>query len=84
MHCTHYVFIKAIYRNCNSGHTSSPSGKHRQKKSGRGRPTASFVASVITAVTRTENKRPALKEAISNYQAKHNMNILTRQTNIGI
>ena len=41
-------------------HTSFPSGKHRQKKSGRGRPTAFFIESVITPVTRTENKRPAL------------------------
>lgn len=36
-----------------------PSGKQRQKKSGRGRPTAFFIASVSTAVTRTEYKRPA-------------------------
>lgn len=41
-------------------HTSFPSGKQRQKKSGRGLPTAFFIESVITAVTRKENKRPAL------------------------
>lgn len=42
-------------------YTSIPSGKQRQKKSGRGLPTASFIASVITPVIRTENKRPAEK-----------------------
>ena len=39
-------------------HTPFPSGKHRQKKSGRGRPTASLIASVITPVISTENRRP--------------------------
>ena len=34
--------------------------QQRQKKSGRGRPTAFFIASVMTAVTRMENKRPAI------------------------
>ena len=38
--------------------TAFPSGKHRQKKSGRGRPTASFMASVRTADIRTAKKRP--------------------------
>lgn len=41
-------------------HTSFPSGKQRQKKSGRGRPTAFFIASVTTPVISTANKRPAL------------------------
>jgi len=41
-------------------HTSFPSGKQRQKKSGRGLPTAFFIASVMTAVISTENKRPDL------------------------
>lgn len=41
--------------------TSFPSGKQRQKKSGRGRPTASLIASVITAVISTANNRPALQ-----------------------
>lgn len=41
-------------------YTSFPSGEQRQKKSGRGRPTAFFIASVMTAVISTENKRPAL------------------------
>lgn len=40
-------------------HTSFPSGKQRQKKSGRGRPVASFIASVIIAVISTANRRPA-------------------------
>jgi len=39
--------------------TPIPSGKQRQKKSGRGRPTASLIASVKTAVISTENKMPA-------------------------
>lgn len=38
--------------------TPIPSGKQRQKKSGRGRPTASFIASVMTPVISTENKSP--------------------------
>lgn len=38
--------------------TPLPSGKHRQKKSGRGRPTASLIASVITPVMSTEYRRP--------------------------
>jgi hypothetical protein len=38
--------------------TPFPSGKQRQKKSGRGRPTASLMASVKTAVIKTENRRP--------------------------
>lgn len=38
--------------------TPVPLGKQRQKKSGRGRPTPSLIASVITAVTNTENRRP--------------------------
>lgn len=46
-------------------YTSFPSGKQRQKKSGRGRPTASFIASVNTAVIKTENSKPALT---SNFQ----------------
>lgn len=40
-------------------HTSSPSGKQRQKKFGLGRPTASLIASVMTPVMRTEYNRPA-------------------------
>ncbi|GER43877.1 thermolysin [Striga asiatica] len=39
--------------------TPLPSGKQRQKKSGRGRPTASLIASVRTAVISTEKSRPA-------------------------
>jgi hypothetical protein len=39
--------------------TGTPSGKQRQKKSGRGRPTASLTTTVRTAVMRTENRRPA-------------------------
>lgn len=38
--------------------TPFPSGKQRQKKSGRGRPTPSLIASVKTAVIKTENRRP--------------------------
>lgn len=38
--------------------TPTPSGKQRQKKSGRGRPTASFIASVITPVMSTEKRSP--------------------------
>lgn len=38
--------------------TGLPSGKQRQKKSGRGRPTPSLIASVITAVISTEYKIP--------------------------
>ena len=38
--------------------TPLPSGKQRQKKSGRGRPTPSLIASVITPVTSTEYRRP--------------------------
>lgn len=38
--------------------TPLPSGKQRQKKSGRGLPTASFIASVITPVISTENNKP--------------------------
>lgn len=38
--------------------TGMPSGKQRQKKSGRGRPTPSLIASVITAVISTEYKIP--------------------------
>lgn len=34
--------------------TAWPSGKQRQKKSGRGRPTASFTPSVIIADSNTE------------------------------
>jgi len=41
--------------------TGIPSGKQRQKKSGRGRPTPSLIASVKTAVISTENRRPADK-----------------------
>jgi hypothetical protein len=41
------------------GFTGLPSGKQRQKKSGRGRPTPSLIASVITAVISTEYKIPA-------------------------
>ena len=49
-----------VYRNSKfRKHTSFPSGKQRQKKFGRGRPTAIFIASVMTAVTKTEYKRPA-------------------------
>jgi hypothetical protein len=40
------------------GFTGLPSGKQRQKKSGRGRPTPSLIASVITAVISTEYKIP--------------------------
>lgn len=40
-------------------HTSLPSGKQRQKKSGRGRPTPFLMASVITAVISMANKSPA-------------------------
>lgn len=39
-------------------HTAFPSGKQRQKKFGLGLPTASLIESVITPVTRTENRRP--------------------------
>jgi hypothetical protein len=39
--------------------TGTPSGKQRQKKSGRGRPTPSLIASVKTAVIAIENRRPA-------------------------
>lgn len=45
--------------------TSTPSGKHRQKKSGRGRPTAFLIESVMTPVISTANKRPALRFYIS-------------------
>lgn len=38
--------------------TSFPSGKQRQKKSGRGLPTPSLIASVITEVISTEKRRP--------------------------
>ena len=38
--------------------TPFPSGKQRQKKSGRGLPTPSLMASVITEVISTENRRP--------------------------
>jgi hypothetical protein len=38
--------------------TAIPSGKQRQKKSGRGRPTASLIASVRTPVMSTENRMP--------------------------
>lgn len=38
--------------------TPFPSGKQRQKKSGRGLPTPSLIASVITEVISTENNRP--------------------------
>lgn len=41
--------------------TSIPSGKQRQKKSGRGRPVASFIASVMTPVIKTENNSPAIR-----------------------
>jgi hypothetical protein len=39
--------------------TAIPSGKQRQKKFGRGRPTASLMASVRTPVINTENRMPA-------------------------
>jgi hypothetical protein len=39
--------------------TGTPSGKHRQKKLGRGRPTPSLIASVRTPVMSTENRMPA-------------------------
>lgn len=42
----------------NGNSTSFPSGKQRQKKSGRGLPTASFIASVITPVNKTEKRSP--------------------------
>jgi hypothetical protein len=42
--------------------TSFPSGKQRQKKSGRGRPTASLIASVRTAVISTEYSMPVFKK----------------------
>lgn len=45
--------------------TPIPSGKHRQKKFGRGRPTASLIASVMTPVNRTEKRRPKLQLYIS-------------------
>lgn len=41
-----------------TGLTPIPFGKQRQKKSGRGRPTPSFIASVRTPVISTENSRP--------------------------
>lgn len=41
-----------------SKNTAFPLGKHRQKKSGRGRPTASFIASVRTEVMSTEYSNP--------------------------
>jgi hypothetical protein len=41
--------------------TAFPSGKHRQKKSGRGRPTASLTESVMTAVIKTAKKRPEIE-----------------------
>lgn len=47
---------RVIYKNGQP--TPLPSGKQRQKKSGRGRPTPSLITSVITAVMRTENRRP--------------------------
>jgi hypothetical protein len=40
-------------------YTAFPSGKQRQKKFGRGRPTASLIASVRTPVINTENRIPA-------------------------
>lgn len=43
----------------NGINTSFPSGKQRQKKSGRGRPTAFFIAFVITEVTKAEYRRAA-------------------------
>ncbi|KAK8939607.1 hypothetical protein KSP40_PGU002793 [Platanthera guangdongensis] len=43
----------------NGSLTSFPSGKHCQKKSGHGRPTASLIASVRTPVISTEKRRPA-------------------------
>lgn len=52
-------------------HTGFPSGKQRQKKSGRGRPTASLIASVITAVISTENKRPVHPDYLHVSSLKH-------------
>ena len=53
--------IKWSLQNPNDGDhiTGTPSGKQRQKKSGRGRPTPSFIASVTTAVIAIENRIPA-------------------------
>lgn len=52
-------------------HTSIPSGKQRQKKSGLGLPTPFFIASVKTAVINTANNRPALVDQYANNQIKH-------------
>jgi hypothetical protein len=44
--------------------TAFPSGKHRQKKSGRGQPAASLTESVMTAVIKTAKKRPEIERKI--------------------
>jgi hypothetical protein len=51
--------------------TGSPSGKQRQKKLGRGRPTPSLMASVRTAVMSTENRSPGSLETVSELRSTH-------------
>lgn len=55
---------KIVLHHRSEKHTAIPSGKHRQKKLGLGRPTVNFIESVITAVTRLEYKRPALLQKL--------------------
>ena len=50
--------IQGVKKSSDEMLTPLPSGKQRQKKSGRGRPTASLIASVMTPVMSTENKSP--------------------------
>lgn len=51
--------------------TSFPSGKQRQKKSGRGRPTASLIASVTTPVKSTAYRRPICTSHDSVFNRSH-------------
>jgi hypothetical protein len=50
--------LKERNQNLQKDITGFPSGKQRQKKSGRGRPTPFLIASVITAVISTEYRIP--------------------------
>jgi hypothetical protein len=61
--------------------TATPSGKQRQKKSGRGLPTASLMATVRMAVMRTENKTPTLACIVCTSEMSYGLVMTTSGTN---
>lgn len=62
--------------------TAFPSGKHLQKKFGRGRPTASLIASVITPVARRENSSPDLAQQCNDTMSYWHLNFISPELSI--